>query len=111
MVDTNTERSYYYSMTNKTFSVAGVSTLNGKTKLRFANDSMRIKTLAKNGHEDIDLVTLPNEMTKAEIARYLEETNFAKGRVEVLRAIRYTAKKNPLRVDTSSTAMDREVTA
>lgn len=111
MVDSQVERQYYYTMTNKKFSVAGVSTLNGKTKLRFATDSMRIKTLAKNGHEDIDLVTLPGEMTKAEIARYLEETNFAKGRTEVLRAIRHTAKKNPLRVDTSPTAMDREVTA
>ena len=110
MVDTATKRAYYYSMTYKKFSVAGVSTLNGKTKLRFANDSMRIKTLAKNGHENIDLVCLPQEMTKAEIARYLEETNFANGRTEVLRAIRYTAKKNPQPVDTSRDARSYEVT-
>ena len=42
--------------TAKTFSVAGVSTLEGKTKIRFANDSMRIKILAKNGHTDVELI-------------------------------------------------------
>ena len=37
--------------TDKKFAVAGVSTLDGKTKIRFANDVMRIKILAKNGHK------------------------------------------------------------
>ena len=41
------------------YTVAGVSTLNGDTKIRFANDVMRIKVLAKNGHENIQLVELP----------------------------------------------------
>ena len=52
--------------TDKKFAVAGVSTLEGKTKLRFANDTMRIKILAKNGHINVELVELPVEMTKAE---------------------------------------------
>ena len=39
--------------TDKKFAVAGVSTQAGKTKVRFANDTMRIKILAKNGHTDI----------------------------------------------------------
>jgi hypothetical protein len=39
--------------TDKKFSVAGVSTLEGKTKIRFANDTMRIKILAKNGHTNV----------------------------------------------------------
>ena len=59
-------------MTNKTFSVAGVSTLNGVTKVRFANDFVnRFKILIKNGHEDINLIELGNEMTKAEICKVL----------------------------------------
>ena len=59
-------------MTNKTFSVAGVSTLNGKTKVRFANDFVnRFKILIKNGHTDIELIELGNEMTKAEICQVL----------------------------------------
>ena len=82
--------------TAKKFAVAGVSTLGGKTKVRFANDTMRIKILAKNGHTDIELVDLPNEMTKAEIAQHMTEIDFAKGRKQILDAIAYVAKKNPV---------------
>ena len=57
--------------TDKLYTVAGVSTLNGDTKARFANDVMRIKVLAKNGHEGITLVELPNEMTKVEAAKFI----------------------------------------
>lgn len=57
--------------TDKLYTVAGVSTLNGDTKARFANDVMRIKVLAKNGHENIQLVELPNEMTKVEASKFL----------------------------------------
>ena len=81
--------------TAKKFAVAGVSTLAGKTKIRFANDTMRIKILAKNGHTDVELVELPHEMTKAEIAEHLVEIGFAKGRKQVEAAIAYVAKKNP----------------
>jgi len=81
--------------TDKKFSVAGVSTLNGKTKVRFANDTMRIKILAKNGHTDVELVTLPREMTKAEIAAHMVEVGFGSGKPAVQAAIAYVAKKNP----------------
>lgn len=81
--------------TSKTFSVAGVSTLAGKTKIRFANDAMRIKILAKNGHTDVELIDLPHEMTKAEIAAHMQAVDFAKGRKAVADAIAYLAKKNP----------------
>lgn len=57
--------------TSKQYTVVGVSTLNGDTKIRFANDTMRIKVLAKNGHEDIRLVELPSAMLKTEAARFL----------------------------------------
>ena len=81
--------------TDKKFSVAGVSTLNGKTKIRFANDTMRIKILAKNGHTGVDLIDLPREMTKAEIAQYLIETAYGKGNAAIEGAIAYISKKNP----------------
>jgi hypothetical protein len=56
----------------KTFTVAGVSTLNGKTKLRFANDiALRVKVLARNGHDAIRLIELDTSMTKAEAAKAL----------------------------------------
>lgn len=57
--------------TDKLYTVAGTSTLNGETKARFANDTMRIKVLTKNGHTDITLVELPSEMTKVEAAKFL----------------------------------------
>jgi len=55
--------------TTKTFSVAGISKLNGEYKVRFANDIMRIKVLAKSGHEDIRLADLEGEFTKLDAAR------------------------------------------
>jgi hypothetical protein len=57
--------------TSKLFTVAGVSTQNGEAKIRFATDVMRIKVLAKNGHEDIQLVELPSEMTKVDAAKFI----------------------------------------
>jgi hypothetical protein len=81
--------------TTKKFAVAGVSTLNGKTKIRFANDVMRIKILAKNGHTDINLVDLPHEMTKSEIAAHMTAVGFGSNSPATLAAISYIAKKNP----------------
>lgn len=97
--------------TDKRFSVAGVSTLEGKTKIRFANDSMRIKILAKNGHTDIELVDLPREMTKAEIAQHMIEIDFAKGRKAVADAIAYVAKKNPASKQVKATVVKTEAVA
>lgn len=82
--------------TEKKFAVAGVSTLKGKTKVRFANDVMRIKILAKNGHTDIELVDLPREMTKGEIAQHMAEIGFGRGKPAVEAAIAYIAEKNPV---------------
>ena len=58
--------------TQKTYSVAGVSTQDGVTKVRFANDLVnRIKILTKNGHTDIELLEMGSEMTKEEICKVL----------------------------------------
>ena len=81
--------------TDKKFSVTGVSTLNGKTKIRWANDVMRIKILAKNGHENVELVELPHEMTKPEIVQHLKSIGFGAGNPATEAAIKYAEKKNP----------------
>jgi hypothetical protein len=81
--------------TDKKFAVAGVSTLEGKTKLRFANDTMRIKILAKNGHTNVELVELPVEMTKGEAVQYLKSIEFGNGDAAIQGAIAYAEKKNP----------------
>lgn len=65
--------------TEKTFKLAGVSTLKGETKIRFANDATRVKVLLKNGHTDIDFIDMPSEMTKAEIAEFLIDIDYGAG--------------------------------
>jgi hypothetical protein len=91
---THTERGNNMA-TDKKFAVAGVSTFEGKTKVRFANDTMRVKILAKNGHSDVQLVDLPHEMTKAEIGQHMIATGFGKGNAAIEAAVAYVVKKNP----------------
>ena len=58
--------------TDKLFTVAGVSTLNGETKVRFANDTLRLKVLMKHGHTDPILVELPEAMTKLDAVKFIK---------------------------------------
>jgi hypothetical protein len=90
--------------TDKRFAVAGVSTLEGKTK-------MRIKILAKNGHTDVELVELPTEMTKAEAVQHLKAVGFGSGNAAVLSAIAYAEKKNPAPAGNKATAAKVEAIA
>jgi hypothetical protein len=61
--------------TSKTFKVIGRSTLNGKVKVRFANDMTRVKVLIKNGHTDVELRELPEAMTKEAGLAYVQANN------------------------------------
>ena len=83
-------------MSNTTFTVAGTSVLNGKTKVRFANDLViRIKVLARNGHDAINLVELPQAMTKEDAVRYLSTQEAFNG-IEAQAAITaYLGKVEP----------------
>ena len=72
---------------NATFTQAGVSRLKGEFKFRVANDALRVKVLAKNGHTDIDLMELPTPMTKEAAVAYLIEINFDNGNAEVCAAL------------------------
>lgn len=74
-------------MTNKLYTYAGISRLNGSYKARFASDSMRIKILAKAGHDNIDIVQLPEPMTKIAALEYLIEINFDDGSTEIRQAL------------------------
>lgn len=57
------------------FKVTGVSTLDGITKVRFANDFVsRVKMLIKAGHDDIELLELSEAMSKADAVTYLKTT-------------------------------------
>ena len=58
------------------FKVIGVSTLNGVTKVRFANDMVsRVKILNKDGHKDINLIELTVPLSKADAVKHLKTTD------------------------------------
>jgi hypothetical protein len=58
--------------TTKMYTVAGVSTSNGKTKVRFANDYVgRFKILTKNGHDDVNILELDTAMSKGDVCKFL----------------------------------------
>lgn len=60
-------------MADQTFKVAGITTHNGNSKVRFTDDLIRrVKQFSKGGATRIDLIELPNEMTKLEALKYLQ---------------------------------------
>lgn len=97
--------------TDKKFAVAGVSTLACKTKIRFANDAIRIKILEKNGHKDVQLINLPEAMTKADIAQHLKSIEFGKGNAAIEAAVAYVEKKNPRGSEQATAVTAEAVTA
>lgn len=62
---------------SKSFTHAGVSRLKGEFKVRFCNDALRVKVLAKNGHTDIDIIKLKEAMSKEDVVTYLMSIDFA----------------------------------
>lgn len=112
--------------TTKTYTVAGVSKLNGEYKIRFANDVMRVKNLAKSGHEDIRLVELNSAMLKtdaakfvatlpefadadaqAAIAEYLSKHDKAP-KVEVKKAVKAAVTKKPAKATVKAPAVKED---
>jgi hypothetical protein len=66
--------------TEKLFTVAGTATQNGVTKARFANDLVaRIKILNKAGCTNINLVELPQPMTKLQALQHLQTLGITEG--------------------------------
>lgn len=83
-------------MTKNTFTVAGVSTLNGTAKVRFSNEiAARVKMLAYTGHTDIALVELSGELTKLEAAQELQGHADMQGDVAQAAIADYIAKNTP----------------
>lgn len=78
---------------SNTFTHAGVSKLNGEFKVRFCNDALRVKVLAKNGHKDIDIVELKHPMTKEDAVAFLMKIDFANGNKAVQAALEVAADK------------------
>lgn len=59
-------------MTDKTFSVVGITAHNGDAKVRFTHDLVRrVKQFSKGGATRCDFMELPNDMTKVEALTYM----------------------------------------
>jgi hypothetical protein len=59
-------------MANLTFKIAGITTHNTSTKVRFTDDLVRrIKQFSKGGATRIDLIELPSPMTKIDALKYM----------------------------------------
>ena len=78
----------------KTFTYAGVSTLNGVCKFRVANDVGRVKVLAFNGHFDIDIIELKEALTKEDAVAFLLSINFDNGNAVVRATLEAAAEKS-----------------
>ena len=52
---------------SKVYAVAGVSKLNGKFAVRYANSASRAKVLERNGHTDVELYVFEDAMAKEDL--------------------------------------------
>lgn len=69
------------------FKVAGTTKFQGEYKVRFATDfASRVKMLLKQGHEEVELVELPSEMSKGEAVKHLLSVSdrFSPGALEAI---------------------------
>ena len=81
--------------TDKTFKYAGISKHDGEYKVRFANDIMRIKILAKNGHEDIRFFELDEPKTKLEAVFELKDEAELSDGIAQITIAEYIAENTP----------------
>lgn len=58
----------------RTFQVVGTTLFKGTRKIWFANETAtKVKNMEKQGHTEIDFITLPSPMTKEQTLAYLAE--------------------------------------
>lgn len=81
--------------TDKLFTVAGTSSLDGEMKVRFANDVMRVKVLGKHGHTDITLIELDEALDKLSAAKLLKTLDEFQGPNEQAAIDEYLERNTP----------------
>lgn len=97
-----------------TFTVAGVSIHKGTVKVRFCSDLvLRVKNLQKQGDTDIQLVELPNPMSKIDACQFLLDsgqfTKYASDIVEI-QGKKQSLKSEP-KIVIQEQAIDPEIEA
>ena len=81
--------------TDNLFTVVGTSKLDGETKVRFANDTLRTKVLQKHGHTEINLVELDTAMTKLEAVQTIQFAEEFQGAASQSAIADYLDAKSP----------------
>jgi len=97
-----------------TYSVAGVSIFNGEVKVRFCSDLvLRIKNLQKQGDTDIQLIELPNPMTKVQACQFLLDSgHFSKYTNEIKEILgKKESKVQQPKIVVEKTETDSEIEA
>ena len=100
-------------MTEKLFTVAGTATnADGTTKARFANDLVaRIKILNKSKCTDINLMELPEPMTKLQALQFLQAQGVTEGEAGYAVSAKLAekskvAKKSEVKVKAAKPSLD-----
>ena len=93
------------------FTHAGVSELNGEFKVRFCNDALRVKVLAKNGHKNIDIIELKVPSTKEDAVAFLLSIDFANGNKSVQAALEAAADKRGVKANPTMAKIEAKVVA
>jgi hypothetical protein len=93
------------------FTHAGVSELNGEFKVRFCNDALRVKVLAKNGHKNIDIIELKVPSTKEDAVAFLMSIDFANGNKAVQAALEAAADKRGVKAKPTMAKIEAKVVA
>lgn len=93
------------------FTHAGVSELNGEFKVRFCNDALRVKVLAKNGHKNIDIIELKVPSTKEDAVAFLMSIDFANGNKSVQAALEAAADKRGVKAKPTMAKIEAKVVA
>ena len=83
-------------MTDKQFDQAGVSRLQGKFKVRWANGEGRDVHLIKVGHTDVFIVDMPHPMSKGEALLHLITSKFKADNEEIRACLLAEATKRKL---------------
>lgn len=83
-------------MDKNVYKIAGVSTLNENVKLRFAKDLVqRLSQLGYHGHTDIQLIELPEAMSKLDAALHLQAHEAFQGKAAQDAIAAFVAKNTP----------------
>lgn len=81
---------------DKLFSYAGVSRKAGQLKFRTSNRAEYVDILIKEGHSDLDIMDLGQNMTKDDALAFLLSINFDNGNAEVRAVLEAEATKRRL---------------